>query len=125
MLGLGGAIGRRLGLGALLVALRKVYGRRDEELGRASSHIVIEARVVAEAHATLWIVGFGSVQGFWCKGADYSEVHSARWVATCLASQEAFHAGLWCQIRQSWRLPVSADGQASASFMEARVSVQQ
>eukprot|EP00964_Phaeocystis_antarctica_P162926 scaffold138147_cov115-Phaeocystis_antarctica.AAC.1 len=32
----------------------------------------------------------------WCKGADYSEVHSARWVATCLASQEAFHAGLWC-----------------------------
>ena len=57
------ALGRRLGLGALLVALRNVYGRRDEELGRASSHIVIEARVVAQAHATLWIVGFGSVQG--------------------------------------------------------------
>ena len=63
MLGGSEAMGRRLGLGALLVALRKVHGRRDEESGRASPHIVIEARVVAEAHVTLWIVGFGSVQG--------------------------------------------------------------
>mgnify|MGYP005698152245 CR=1 FL=1 len=53
----------RLGLGALLFALRKVHGRRDEASGRVSPHIVIEAHVVAEAHATLWIVGFGSVQG--------------------------------------------------------------
>ena len=63
LLGLGGAMGRRLGLSALLVALQKVYGRRDEESGRASPHIVIAAHVVAEAHATLWIVGFGPVQG--------------------------------------------------------------
>jgi hypothetical protein len=44
---------RRLGLGALLDALRKVHARRDEGSGRASPHIVIEARNAAEAHATL------------------------------------------------------------------------
>ena len=53
LLGGSEAMGRRLGLGALLVALRKAHGRRDEELGRASSHIVIEARVFAEDHAAL------------------------------------------------------------------------
>ena len=42
------------GLGALLVALRKVHGRRDEESGYASPLIVIEARSIAKAHATLW-----------------------------------------------------------------------
>ena len=42
------------GLGALLVALRKVHGRRDEESGYASPLIVIEARIIAKAHATLW-----------------------------------------------------------------------
>ena len=47
------AMGRRLGLGALLVALQKVHGRRDDESGRASPHIVVEARVVAEARAIL------------------------------------------------------------------------
>ena len=39
--------------GALLDALRKVHARRDEGSGRASPHIVIEARNAAEAHATL------------------------------------------------------------------------
>ena len=98
MLGGGEAMGRRLGLGALLVALQKVHGRRDEESGRASPHIVIEARVVAEAHATLWVVGFGLVQGLVQRSRRIyiPQVHNARWVATCLASQEAFHAGLWC-----------------------------
>ena len=69
LLGGGEAMGRRLGLGALLVALRKVHGRRDEESGRASPHVVIEARVVAEAHATLWIFGLRVVQGL-VQGAD-------------------------------------------------------
>ena len=52
-LGLGDGL-PRLGLGALLVALRKVHGRRDEESGYASPLIVIEARIIAKAHATLW-----------------------------------------------------------------------
>ena len=53
-LGGDGAMGRRrLGLGALLVALRKLHARCDEGSGRASPHIVIEARNAAEAHATL------------------------------------------------------------------------
>ena len=90
-------MGRRLGLGALLVALRKVHGRRDEESGRASPHIVIESR--REAHATLWILGFGSVQGLVQRSRRTCIrrcIVRGDVVATCLATREAFHSGLWC-----------------------------
>ena len=76
-------------MGALLVA--------DEESGHARPHIAIEARVVAEAHATLWVVGFRLVQGLVQRSRRIyiPQVHNARWVATCLATREAFHSGLW------------------------------
>ena len=59
-MGCSGGTGCRLGLDALLVALRKAYGRRSGESGRAEEHIVVEAHVVA--HETLWVAGFRSVQ---------------------------------------------------------------
>ena len=42
-------------------------------------------------------LGFGSCKA-WCKEQTniYSEVHSARWVVTCLATREAFHSSLSC-----------------------------
>jgi hypothetical protein len=94
----------RLGLGALLVALRKVHGRRDEESGYASPLIVIEARIIAKAHATLWTKYARRV------GARLGAVktYAVRCMVrgggqTCLATQEAFPSGLWCENRQSRR----------------------
>ena len=60
--------------GALLDALRKVHARRDEGSGRASPHIVIEARNAAEAHATL------------------RTMYNARWVGARLGADKTYTA---------------------------------
>jgi len=63
---------RRLGLGALLDALRKVHARRDEGSGRASPHIVIEARIIAKA--------------------TLRTMYNARWVGARLGADKTYTA---------------------------------
>ena len=58
--------------GALLDALRKVHARRDEGSGRASPHIVIEARIIAKA--------------------TLRTMYNARWVGARLGADKTYTA---------------------------------